>query len=71
MAEGLHEDPHESRASIGRSMGRWRVLIGRRVLARLAIDTIAPDLEITHLDVLDAVRRPSLTPRSRSARSPN
>ncbi|HTO30309.1 MAG TPA: MarR family winged helix-turn-helix transcriptional regulator [Pararhizobium sp.] len=46
-----------SRASIGQSMGRWRLMVGRRVMARLAIDTIAPGLELTHLDVLDAVWR--------------
>ncbi|MBP1858463.1 DNA-binding MarR family transcriptional regulator [Rhizobium herbae] len=46
-----------NRASIGRSMGRWRLLVGRRVLARLAIENVAPGLEITHLDVLDAVWR--------------
>ena len=45
------------RAAIGRSMGRWRVLVGRRVLARLAIDNVSPGLDITHIDVLDAVRR--------------
>jgi len=54
------EDANEAeanRAAIGRSMGRWRLLIGRRVMARLAIKNVAPDLEITHLDVLDAVSR--------------
>lgn len=45
------------KAMIAQAMRRWRLMIGRRVLARLAIDTIAPDLEITHLDVLDVVRR--------------
>ncbi|WP_455269837.1 MarR family winged helix-turn-helix transcriptional regulator [Rhizobium herbae] len=50
-------DAENHRASIGRSMGRWRTMIGRRVLARLAISNVAPSLEITHLDVLDAVRR--------------
>ncbi|CAN7309604.1 MarR family winged helix-turn-helix transcriptional regulator [Pararhizobium sp. LjRoot238] len=52
-----NEDPQEIRASIGRTMGRWRLLVGRRVLARLAIDKVAPGFEISHLDVLDAVRR--------------
>ena len=51
------EDAEAHRALIGRSMGRWRLLVGRRVLARLAIDNVAPGLEISHLDVLDAVRR--------------
>jgi len=50
-------DAQIHRASIGRSMGRWRLLIRRRVLAHLAIDNVAPGLDITHLDVLDAVRR--------------
>jgi DNA-binding MarR family transcriptional regulator len=53
---GLSEK-EANRASIGRSMGRWRLMVGRRVLARLAIDNVAPGLEITHLDVLDAVWR--------------
>ncbi|MBW9065724.1 winged helix-turn-helix transcriptional regulator [Rhizobium herbae] len=51
--EDLDSEAH--RAWIGQSMGRWRVLIGRRVLARLAIDKIG--LELTHLEVLEAVRR--------------
>nr|WP_245294935.1 MarR family transcriptional regulator [Pararhizobium antarcticum] len=38
-------------------MGRWRLLIGRRVMARLAIKSVAPELEISHIDVLDAVWR--------------
>jgi len=46
-----------NRALISQSMGRWRLLVGRRVLARLAIENVAPGLEITHLDVLDAVWR--------------
>lgn len=50
-------EPEASRALISRSMGRWRTMIGRRVLARLAISNVAPSLEITHLDVLDSIRR--------------
>ena len=46
-----------NRALIARSMSRWKLMIGRRVMARLAIDNLARDLEISHLDVLDAVRR--------------
>lgn len=53
---GLSE-AETNRASISRSMGRWRLLIGRRVIARLALSNVAPGLEITHLDVLDAVWR--------------
>ncbi|KQY36461.1 MarR family winged helix-turn-helix transcriptional regulator [Rhizobium sp. Root483D2] len=50
-------DPETSRLRISQSMGRWRTMIGRRVLARLAISNVAPSLEITHLDVLDSIRR--------------
>ncbi len=50
-------DAESHRTLISNSMGRWRTMIGRRVLARLAISNVAPSLEITHLDVLDAVRR--------------
>ncbi|MDO9416620.1 MarR family winged helix-turn-helix transcriptional regulator [Pararhizobium sp.] len=49
--------PEAHRALISQSMGRWRLLIGRRVISRLAIRNAAPGLEITHLDVLDAVWR--------------
>lgn len=42
---------------IGRVMTRMRLMTGRRVIARLAIQKLAPGLELTHLDVLDAVRR--------------
>lgn len=50
-------EPETNRALIAQSMSRWRLMIGRRVLARLAIENIARDLEISHIDVLDAVRR--------------
>lgn len=42
---------------IGRVMTRMRLMTGRRVIGRLAIQKVAPGLELTHLDVLDAVRR--------------
>jgi DNA-binding MarR family transcriptional regulator len=44
-------------AHIADVMGRLRLLVGRRVISRNAIDHIAPSLEISHLDVLDAMRR--------------
>lgn len=44
-------------AHISEVMARLRLLIGRRVISRTAIDSIAPSLEISHLDVLDAMRR--------------
>ncbi|WP_204271851.1 hypothetical protein, partial [Escherichia coli] len=39
---------------IGRVMTRMRLMTGRRVIGRLAIQKLAPGLELTHLDVLDA-----------------
>lgn len=42
---------------IAEVMGRLRLLVGRRVISRRAIDNIAPSLEISHVDVLDAMRR--------------
>ncbi|MGO7302031.1 MarR family transcriptional regulator, partial [Rhizobium ruizarguesonis] len=42
---------------IGRIMARMRLLPGRRLIGRLAIQSAAPGLELSHLDVLDAGRR--------------
>ena len=47
----------ESVLSIGQSMTRMKLMTGRRLIGRLAIQSVAPDLELSHLDVLDAVRR--------------
>jgi DNA-binding MarR family transcriptional regulator len=44
-------------AHISDVMARLRLLVGRRVISRTAIDTVAPQLDISHLDVLDAMRR--------------
>ena len=49
------EDPDVLR--IGQVMTRMRLMTGRRLIGRLAIQSVAPDLELSHLDVLDAVRR--------------
>ncbi|WP_246737896.1 MULTISPECIES: MarR family winged helix-turn-helix transcriptional regulator [Rhizobium] len=38
-------------------MTRMRLMTGRRLIGRLAIQSVAPGLELSHLDVLDAVRR--------------
>ena len=38
-------------------MTRMRLMTGRRMIGRLAIQNVAPGLELSHLDVLDAVRR--------------
>jgi DNA-binding MarR family transcriptional regulator len=42
---------------IGQAMTRMRLMTGRRLIGRLAIQSVAPGLELSHLDVLDAVRR--------------
>jgi len=42
---------------IGRSLSTMRMMIGRRIIGRMALRQAAPDLEISHLDVIEAVRR--------------
>lgn len=43
--------------SIGCTMSRLRVLIGRRMISRMALANVTPGLELSHVDVLDAIRR--------------
>lgn len=60
MTKQLIEDQPAAAADISHIaevMGRLRLLVGRRVISRRAIDNIAPSLEISHVDVLDAMRR--------------
>ena len=47
----------ENVARIGETLARMRLLIGRRIIGRTAIARIVPGLEISHLDVLDVIRR--------------
>ncbi|WP_337267826.1 MarR family winged helix-turn-helix transcriptional regulator [Oryzifoliimicrobium ureilyticus] len=47
--------------SIGESMSRMRLLTARRIIARLAVSTVAPELEVSHLDALHAVVRAEQT----------
>nr|WP_065814790.1 MarR family winged helix-turn-helix transcriptional regulator [Neorhizobium galegae] len=47
----------EDVARVSEMLGRMRILIGRRIIGRTAIANIAPGLEISHLDVLDVMRR--------------
>lgn len=43
---------------ISQSMGRWRFLVGRRIVGRMAAKRTMPGLlDLSHLDVIDAVRR--------------
>lgn len=44
-------------AHISEVMGRMRLLIGRRVISRTLVDSLAPSLEISHLDALRAMSR--------------
>ena len=41
---------------IGRSMGRMRLMIGRRFIGKLAISRVGASMELSHLDVI-AIQR--------------
>jgi DNA-binding MarR family transcriptional regulator len=49
--------PEEDIANISKAMARMRLMIGRRILGRLALSRAAPALDLSHLDVIEAVRR--------------
>src|ERR1700737_1642417 len=55
--EDLKASEMENFLRIGRVMTRMRLMTGRRMIGRLAIQNVSPGLELSHLDVLDAVRR--------------
>jgi DNA-binding MarR family transcriptional regulator len=59
--EDATTDEMENILLIGRVMTRMRLMTGRRMIGRLAIQNVAPGLELSHLDVLDAVRRAEVT----------
>lgn len=42
---------------ISNTMTRMRLMIGRRVIGRMAIAKLAPGLELSHIDVLDIIHR--------------
>lgn len=44
-------------SSIGRSMARMRMMIGRRFIGNLVIARVGAGMELSHLDVVSAVRR--------------
>lgn len=44
---------------ISHVMTRMRLMIGRRIIGRMAISKLAPGLELSHIDVLDIVNRAS------------
>lgn len=56
-SETLKSGDDENIRRIGQVMTRMRLMTGRRVIGRLAIQNVAPGLELSHLDVLEAVRR--------------
>ncbi len=43
--------------NISHTMTRMRLMIGRRVIGRMAIAKLAPGLDLSHIDVLDIVHR--------------
>jgi DNA-binding MarR family transcriptional regulator len=47
----------EDLARVSDTLARLRLLIGRRIIARTAIANTVPGLELSHLDVLDVMRR--------------
>ena len=47
----------DSVLAISHIMTRMRIMIGRRVIGRAAIAKLAPGLELSHIDVLDVVKR--------------
>lgn len=42
---------------ISQAWGRMRLMMGRRIIGRMAAKRIAPGLELSHMDVIDAVKR--------------
>lgn len=47
----------ESTFRIGQAMTRMRLMMGRRVIGRIAIARVAPGLDLSQLDLLEVVRR--------------
>lgn len=55
--EDWNEDLPEDIKRIGNTMTRMRIMIGRRIIGRMALAKVAPGLELSHIDVLDILRR--------------
>ncbi|OHV76013.1 MarR family winged helix-turn-helix transcriptional regulator [Rhizobium sp. LCM 4573] len=47
----------EEIARIGDTLTRMRLLIRRRIIGRMAIANVVPGLDVSHLDVLDVMKR--------------
>lgn len=56
-ASGMPTERDEGLADIGKAMARMRLMVGRRIIGRMALSRAAPGLELSHLDVIEAVRR--------------
>lgn len=50
---------HDDVLDISHTMTRMRLMVGRRIIGRMAIAKLAPGLELSHIDVLDIVHRAS------------
>ncbi len=55
--EDWNEDMPENIIRIGNTMTRMRIMIGRRMIGRMALAKFAPGLELSHIDVLDILKR--------------
>jgi len=55
--EDWNEDLPEDIKRIGNTMTRMRIMVGRRMIGRMALAKFAPGLELSHIDVLDILRR--------------
>jgi DNA-binding MarR family transcriptional regulator len=49
--------PAKDVSRISDTLTRMRLLMGRRIIGRIAIANVAPELDLSHLDVLDVMRR--------------
>ncbi|WP_137135911.1 MarR family transcriptional regulator [Rhizobium sp. FKY42] len=51
------QKPNADALRIGDTMTRMRLMMGRRVISRIAIARVAPGLDLSQLDILDVVHR--------------
>ncbi|WP_346908781.1 MarR family transcriptional regulator [uncultured Roseibium sp.] len=54
---GLTDETTPDVAQISQAMSRMRVLIKNRAIGKLIMSAAAPDLDMSHLDVIELVRR--------------
>ncbi|AKH99482.1 transcriptional regulator [Hoeflea sp. IMCC20628] len=58
-ASAVAQDEISNIAMISEAMARMRLMIGRRIIGRMALSARAPELDLSHLDVVSAFRRAS------------